>query len=123
MTLVMGGLNATMIQASGLLAAHLYDFLTRIYPAFGGGRNYIVTPEFVRRWFAGPAGRRGPTTRSYGTAFIPDTAARAGTQQRAQQQPARAASGGLGGGFASGFASGVSGLWNNRGPGRRLGGD
>ncbi len=121
MTLVMGGLNATMIQASGLLAAHLYDFLTRIYPAFGGGRNYIVTPEFVRRWFAGPAGRRGPTTRSYGTAFVPDIAGRAGTQQRGgQQQPARGASAG---GFASGFASGVSGLWNNRGPGRRLGGD
>ncbi|KAI9782028.1 MAG: hypothetical protein M1816_002137 [Peltula sp. TS41687] len=106
MALVTSGQRAALQQGSGLIAAHLYDFLTRIYPTFGNGRNYIRTPAFIRRWFA--SGHLGPTTRPYGTAFIPRT----GEQQQPTRGPAR--------GFASGFA-GVSGLWSNRGPGRRLG--
>lgn len=107
MTFVMGGPGAALNQASGLLAAHLYDFLTRIYPTFGEGRNYIRTPQFVRRWFA--ASRPGPTTRAYGTAYA---------SQRGEPQPAEGSSRGI----ASGLGS-VTGLWNSRGPGRRLGGE
>jgi len=65
-TLIMDGQYAALHQATGLIAAHLYDFLTRIWPTFGGGTNYIVTPEFVKRWFGGSA---TPQRRGYGTAF------------------------------------------------------
>ncbi|KAL8863406.1 MAG: hypothetical protein Q9178_000087 [Gyalolechia marmorata] len=36
-TLVLAGPNAMVYQGTGILAAHLYDFLTRLYPTFGGG--------------------------------------------------------------------------------------
>lgn len=68
-TLVSGGPHGAKIQASGLVAAHMYDFLTRIWPTFGNGRNYITTPLFVKRWFAPEA--TTASTRSYGTAFNP----------------------------------------------------
>ncbi|KAI9037370.1 pseudouridine synthase CBF5 [Aspergillus affinis] len=51
-TLVRSGWPAALNDSMGVVAAHLYDFLTRIYPTFGGGRNYITTPAFVRRLFA-----------------------------------------------------------------------
>ncbi|KAG7008050.1 25S rRNA (uridine-N(3))-methyltransferase [Physcia stellaris] len=51
MTFIMGGPYAALHQAAGIPAAHLYDFVTRIYPTFGGGRNYIFTPAIVKRWF------------------------------------------------------------------------
>lgn len=102
LTFVMGGPEAAMIQGTGLLAAHLYDFLTRLYPTFGGGRNYIFTPEFVKRWFGGD--RPNITVKGYGTAFVPATA------QRSTQ------------GISTGFG-GFSGTWGTRGQGRRLGGD
>ncbi|KAL8909603.1 MAG: hypothetical protein Q9207_000101 [Kuettlingeria erythrocarpa] len=53
-------------QGTGIIAAHLYDFLTRLYPTFGGGRNYLKTPAFLRRWF----GREDQHAqrRAYGTA-------------------------------------------------------
>ncbi|KAI9796224.1 MAG: hypothetical protein M1835_004486 [Candelina submexicana] len=108
MTSVMGGPDAALGQATGLLAAHLYDFLTRLYPEFGGGRNFIQTPALVKRWFGG--NQPGPaTTRSYGTAF----AARSTSQQ---SQDASS-------GSSSGMATGVSNIWGSRGAGRRLGGD
>ncbi|KAF1981157.1 DER1-domain-containing protein [Aulographum hederae CBS 113979] len=82
-----------MQQATGLLAAHLYDFLTRIWPTFGGGTNYIVTPEIVKKWFGGLD--RAPQDRGYGTA-----------------QDFR----------REGAAAAASNAWSNqRGPGRRLG--
>ncbi|KIW09537.1 uncharacterized protein PV09_00410 [Verruconis gallopava] len=94
LTFVMDGPHAAKFQLGGLLAAHAYDFLTRIWPTFGGGSNWLKTPDFVKRWFIG-SGRPTPQTRSYGTAFQPR-----------QQAPA---------------SSGSS--WSNtRGPGRRLGG-
>ncbi|KAI9700434.1 MAG: hypothetical protein M1836_002449 [Candelina mexicana] len=107
MTFVMGGPDAALGQATGLLAAHLYDFLTRLYPEFGGGRNFIQTPALVKRWFGGD--QPGPATRSYGTAF----AARSTSQQ---SQDASS-------GSSSGIATGVSNIWGSRGAGRRLGGD
>lgn len=99
----MGGPQAAMIQGTGLLAAHLYDFLTRLYPTFGGGRNYIFTPEFVRRWFGGD--RSNINVRGYGTAF---------TMPATTQQSTRGVSTGIGA---------FSGTWGTRGQGRRLGGD
>jgi len=67
MSLVMAGPGAAKLQITGLLAAHLYDFLTRIWPTFGGGSNWLQTPLFVKRWFM-PAGTQ-TQTRGYGTAF------------------------------------------------------
>jgi Derlin-2/3 len=97
MTLVIDGPQYAIPQATGLLAAHLYDFLTRIWPTFGGGRNYIKTPSFVAEWFGAAPG--AAQQRSYGTA----------------QQ---------GGGGAGVRPAGRStGIWNERGPGRRLGGE
>ncbi|RDA93425.1 hypothetical protein CP533_2612 [Ophiocordyceps camponoti-saundersi (nom. inval.)] len=39
-----GGVSNMLLQLLGLLAAHLFDFLTRIWPEYGGGRNLIPTP-------------------------------------------------------------------------------
>ena len=111
MTFVMAGPSEALTQSTGLLAAHTYNFLTRIWPQYGGGRNYIRTPEIVRRWFATP--NSGVRTRAYGTAFQGRTAGQGTTGS--------ARAGGEGGsGWTSGFSSSV---WGSRGTGRRLGGD
>jgi len=107
MTFVMAGPTEAIRQATGLLAAHAYDYLTRIWPQFGGGRNYIQTPQIVRQWFARPA--ESGQTRAYGTAFQGRPAGGAPAQNVGR----------AGGGWTSGFSSG----WNGRGGGRRLGGD
>jgi len=93
MAVVSDGPNAVWSMLPGLLAGHLFNFLTRIWPTFGGGRNYITTPELVKRWYLGMQ-QPGPETRDYGTAFRPGAAP---------------ATGNTGSG--------------NRGPGRRLGSD
>ncbi|KAL8810611.1 MAG: hypothetical protein Q9223_006784 [Gallowayella weberi] len=100
--LVLGGGPYGMIyQGTGLIAAHLYDFLTRLYPNFGGGRNYIQTPAFITRWFGGADQRT--QHKGFGTAFAPQS-----------QQAARP---------ASGFSTAFSSPWSSRGQGRRLGSD
>lgn len=104
MTLVMDGPQAALIQASGLPAAHLFDFLTRLYPTFGGGKNYIQTPYFVTKWFGGDG--PSPITRAYGTVLARAPAA----QPNSRQGPSR-------------IPSGISNLWSGRGTGRRLGGE
>lgn len=109
MTFVMASPVAALHQATGLVAAHLYDFLTKIWPEYGGGRKLLNTPTFVARWFTRNAGIA--SQRSYGTAFT-------GTAQNVGQQGQT----GSGGGWASGFSQG-SGSWSARGQGRRLGGD
>lgn len=101
MTFVTGGPHAAKVQATGLVAAHLHDFLTRIWPTFGGGRNLVPTPAFVKRMFQTTSAT--VTDRAFGTAFAP-----------AQR--------------TSGSATGSSGgvlpeSWRNRGSGHRLGGD
>ncbi|KAJ5081384.1 hypothetical protein NUU61_009648 [Penicillium alfredii] len=101
MTLVMGGWPAALNESMGIVAAHLYDFLTRIYPTFGGGRNYITTPTFMHRLFntnTVPTGNR-----SYRTAYR-------------TPQPSQASSG-------RGWTSSIQNPWGSRGAGRRLGGD
>jgi Derlin-2/3 len=91
-----------MVQATGLLAAHLYDFLTRIWPTFGGGRNYIFTPQIVKKWFGARPGT--VQNRGFGTAIQ-------GGRRAGDAASARAA----------GSSTGFGGAWNSRGPGRRLG--
>jgi len=102
MTFVMNGPGAAKIQATGLIAAHLHDFLTRLWPEFGGGRNLVPTPGFIRRmWQTTEA-----TTahRAYGTAFTP------------AQREAASGSGASAGGV-------LPESWRSRGSGHRLGGD
>jgi len=53
MTFINHGIMAAQIQLMGIPAAHLYDFLTRLWPTFGGGTKLIKTPLFVSRWFGG----------------------------------------------------------------------
>ncbi|KIV91260.1 hypothetical protein PV10_05820 [Exophiala mesophila] len=101
LTLIMGGPGAALQQVTGVVAAHLYDFLTRLYPTFQGGRNFIQTPAAVRRFFG--ADQSAFTRKPYGTSF------RAG-QPAAQQQ-------------SRGWTSGFTNSWSGRGAGRRLGGD
>ncbi|PYH40669.1 uncharacterized protein BP01DRAFT_419281 [Aspergillus saccharolyticus JOP 1030-1] len=100
-TLVANGWPAVLGDGTGIVAAHLYEFLTRIYPAFGGGQYYLVTPTFVRNFFTAstPHGNH----RAYGTAFQPPN-----------QAPASA---------SEGWTSVFQGPRNRRGPGRRLGGN
>lgn len=100
-TLVMGGWSAALGESMGIVAAHAYDFLTRIYPTFGGGRNYLVTPVSVQRFFATHTPNTG--SRGYGTAYRPS-------------QPADSSS-------SRGWASSFQSPWGGRGAGRRLGGD
>jgi len=110
MTFVMAGPSEALLQATGIVAAHAYDFLTKIWPEYGGGRRILATPQIVQRWFAKPGGTA--QARPAGTAF---SGRPAGSSNVPQQQ------GGSGGGWASGFSSG--GNWNSRGQGRRLGGE
>ncbi|KAF2404648.1 hypothetical protein EJ06DRAFT_526728 [Trichodelitschia bisporula] len=67
LTFVMAGPGPAKQQLTGLIAAHLYDFLIRIWPMFGGGRNVLATPMFVKRWFGA---NRGEQRRAYGTAVF-----------------------------------------------------
>ena len=97
----MGGGLAALQQGTGIVAAHTYDFLTRLYPTFQGGRNYIQTPAAVKRYFG--AGKSQIKPKAYGTSY------RAG-----QSMPQQQSSGG-----SSAFSGGS---WGGRGAGRRLGG-
>lgn len=106
MTFVTDSPESALHQATGLVAAHLYDFLTRLWPQYGSGRSMIQTPQIVRRWFAKPAS--AGTQRAFGTAFQ-------GRPVGGQAAPA-----GRPGGWTSGFSTGT---WGGRGGGRRLGGD
>lgn len=99
--LVLGGPYGMMYQGTGIIAAHLYDFLTRLYPTFGGGRNYIQTPKVLTRWFGGEV--QWSQHKGFGTSFAP----------QAQQAPRP----------SSGFSTAFSSPWSSRGQGRRLGGE
>ncbi|CRG88550.1 Derlin-1 [Talaromyces islandicus] len=103
---VMAGPTAAMIEGTGIIASHLYDFLTRIWPTFGGGRNYITTPAFVHNLFDDSRS----SSRGYGAAYRP---AQAGQARQAGQA-----------GQSSGASSSYFGSsWSTRGAGRRLGGN
>lgn len=96
-TLVMAGPDQLFIQMCGLVAAHLHDFLFRIWPEFGGGRNILATPAFMSRLIQTAQVER----RSYGTAQY-----------------------GGGSGRTTGASAGSGPLpdsWKTRGAGHRLG--
>jgi len=95
LTFIMEGLPAAMQEATGLIAAHLYDMLTKYWVEFGGGRNIIPTPTFVARWFGGGSGGSRVTVKQHGTIYQP----------------------------ATGQTSSLSAGWGARGQGRRLGGN
>lgn len=99
-TLVMGGWPAALSESMGIVGAHSYDFLTRIYPTFGGGRNYLVTPAFVQQYFA--AHTPNAANRGYGTAYRSPQASDSSTSR--------------------GWTSSIQNPWSGRGAGRRLGG-
>ncbi|KMW68145.1 hypothetical protein BDDG_12608 [Blastomyces dermatitidis ATCC 18188] len=101
--LVIRGPHAAWTAACGLVAAHLYEFLTRIYPTYGRGRQFIWTPVFVKRWFG--AHHINQTHRAYGVAYHPG--------DRETREAAKAS------GSGSGWFSSDS--WSGRGVGRRLG--
>lgn len=116
MTLVMASPDAALVQSTGLIAAHAYDFLAVYWPQHGGGRKLIQTPVFVAQAFARLSGGAGGTRRGAGSAF--NTRPAGASASGAQNVPQRPAGGG--GGWASGFSGGA---WGERGPGRRLGGE
>lgn len=96
-TFLMAGPMPTVLQLHGLVAAHLYDFLTRIWPEFGGGRNLIPAPAFLSRLVETPRVFR----RDYGTAIRPS---------------------GQSSGSSTGASTGpLPDSWRTRGSGHRLG--
>ncbi|KAH7033501.1 centromere/microtubule-binding protein cbf5 [Microdochium trichocladiopsis] len=87
------GFENLKVGLTGLVAAHLHDFLTRIYPEFGNGPNLIPTPAFMSYIMSTP---RIENT-GFGTAFRPKS-------------------------NAAGSGSGpLPDSWRSKGPGRRLG--
>jgi len=65
MNLLMAGPMAFMVGLTGIVAAHLHDFLVRIYPEFGNGPNLIPTPGFISYIMRTPRVR----TTTYGTGY------------------------------------------------------
>lgn len=92
-----GGVSMLLLELEGLVAAHLYDFLSRIWPEFGGGRNLIPTPAFLSRLVQTPR----VLERGFGTAIRPNAPST---------------------GRTTGASSGpLPDSWRSRGAGRRLG--
>ncbi|KAF4974297.1 hypothetical protein FZEAL_8779 [Fusarium zealandicum] len=61
--LMPGGYTHALVQLEGLVAAHLFDFLGRIWPEFGGGPNLLRTPGWLQRIVTTPrAVQRGSGT-------------------------------------------------------------
>lgn len=100
--IIMAGPETAFVQLTGLIAAHLHDFVTRLWPAFGGGANLVPTPSLVRRLWE--SGKSSETRRPYGTVIAAKT---------------------------RGYNTSTSGSsndvlpksWQSRGSGYRLGGD
>ncbi|KAK4127937.1 hypothetical protein N657DRAFT_631648 [Parathielavia appendiculata] len=63
------------LQITGIIAAHLHDFLSRLWPEFGGGRNLLATPSFVSYLVQTPR----VLQRDYGTAIRPPGAQPSGS--------------------------------------------
>ncbi|KAL7276591.1 hypothetical protein RUND412_000394 [Rhizina undulata] len=61
-TFIQGGVHPTLIEATGLIAAHLYLFLTKIWPQIGGGRDVIKTPQFIHNFFENAGAGRSATS-------------------------------------------------------------
>ena len=103
MTFIIDGPDAAAGQLTGLIAAHLYDFLTRIWPTFGGGTNYIRTPQMVKGWFSARPG----SVQDRGFGHVVEGRGRTASAAGSGAPPSAAR--------ATGNA------WGGMGPGRRLG--
>ena len=62
-TLVSGG--SPVEELRGIVAAHLYHFLSREWPRAGGPQNLMATPEFVRQMVAWAFGGHPATQASF----------------------------------------------------------
>lgn len=108
-TFVQAGTGAALVEATGLVAAHLYLFITDIYPRFGGGRNFLVTPNWVHALFDGGADNAsGPRPRAATGPSIRPVAPGAAAA-------ATAATSGRG------IFTPADNQWSHRGQGHRLG--
>ena len=99
-SLIQGGPEYALNEATGIVAAHLYDFLTHYWPRYGGGRSLIPTPAIFERMFENVQGAKRIDVKGHGTSF----------QRRAGLSNA-----------SSVTASGISNPVSFRGTGRRLG--
>lgn len=95
-----GGIQDFFLGLYGLVAAHLYEFLTRIYPQLGGGRNILKTPKFMTSLVRVVEGR----------------------VIQAISRPGAPAASDFAGGRSTGVESGpLPDAWRTRGSGHRLG--
>lgn len=58
---ITNGSSAFYVGISGLIAAHLYVFLTHVYPRYGRGANFLATPSWIHGFFEGPQRAQGPS--------------------------------------------------------------
>ncbi|KAK0652931.1 Der1-like family-domain-containing protein [Cercophora newfieldiana] len=100
-SLLVGG--PLLCEISGIIAAHLHDFLFRLWPEFGGGPNLLATPAWVSYLIQTPRFLQ----RDYGTAIQPPSRAGAGSTS----------------GRSTGASTGsvLPDSWKTRGSGHRLG--
>ncbi|RKF64171.1 Derlin-2 [Golovinomyces cichoracearum] len=102
MTTIMAGPDAAKVQLTGLIAAHLHDFLTRLWPKFGGGNNLFPTPRLLRSlWLSDQSNQ---TRRPFGTIISPKNPPNAVPSMRSTRDV-------------------LPKSWQTRGSGHRLGGE
>ncbi|KAF5659176.1 hypothetical protein FHETE_9525 [Fusarium heterosporum] len=92
------GPSKALVQVEGLLAAHLYEFLTRIWPEFGNGPQLLRIPSWLERLVQTPR----VLPRGFGTAVRPGNSATSGSSTGVNRGP-------------------LPDSWRSRGPGKRLG--
>ncbi|KAM3455509.1 hypothetical protein MY5147_007900 [Beauveria neobassiana] len=95
-----GGIQDFFLGLYGLVAAHMWEFLTRIYPQLGGGPNLLQTPQFMTRLVGAVEGRIQAISRP-GVTGASDYAS-SGSSTGANSGP-------------------LPDAWRTRGAGRRLG--
>ncbi|UNI18957.1 hypothetical protein JDV02_005186 [Purpureocillium takamizusanense] len=94
-----GGVMNMLLQAQGLVAGHLFEFLTRVWPEYGGGSNLIPTPAVLSTIVQATGSIQGRVTGGGGA------------------RPSDQASG-----RTTGASRGpLPDSWRTRGPGQRLG--
>ncbi|QUC19477.1 uncharacterized protein UV8b_03718 [Ustilaginoidea virens] len=98
-----GAMNL-LLELHGLFAGHLFDFLTKTWPNYGGGRNLIPTPRVLSRIVR------------FVESFLET---RFGSVPRSTGQ--RLGGGGGRGGSANNSGGPLPDAWRTRGPGQRLG--
>ncbi|KAG5655922.1 hypothetical protein KAF25_000842 [Fusarium avenaceum] len=95
---LMAGPSKALVEVEGLLAAHLFDFLTRIWPEFGNGPRLLKIPAWLERLAQTPR----VLPRAFGTAIRPANTASTGSSTGVNKGP-------------------LPDSWRTRGPGKRLG--